>query len=102
MHSYVTVVCLLACVCVCVCVRVDVCVDVCAYVCVCVCVCVCLCACMHVSVCMSVCMCMCNVCIASNKGTSNFPHSNYLGVFRRFRRTFAEDISFGGASAHEF
>ena len=24
------------------------------------------------------------------------PHSNYLGVFRRFRRTF------GGASAHEF
>ena len=29
------------------------------------------------------------------------PHSNYLGVFRRFRRTFAKDNTFGGASANE-
>ena len=29
-------------------------------------------------------------------------HSNYLDVFLRFRRTFAEVITFGGASAHEF
>ena len=30
------------------------------------------------------------------------PHSNYLDVFPRFRRTFAEVITFVGASAHEF
>ena len=30
------------------------------------------------------------------------PHSNYLGIFRRFRRAFAEVITFGRASAHEF
>ena len=30
------------------------------------------------------------------------PHSNYLGVFPRFRRTFPEVITFGEASAHEF
>ena len=30
------------------------------------------------------------------------PHSNYLRVFLRFRRTFAEVITFGEASAHEF
>ena len=30
------------------------------------------------------------------------PHSNYLGIFRRFRRTFAEFITFGGVSAQEF
>ena len=29
------------------------------------------------------------------------PHSNHMGVFVRFRRTFAEVIAFGGASAHE-
>ena len=28
--------------------------------------------------------------------------SNYLGVFIRFRRTFAEVITFGEAAAHEF
>ena len=30
------------------------------------------------------------------------PHSNYLRVFLRFRRTFAEVIMFGEASVHEF
>ena len=30
------------------------------------------------------------------------PPPNYLGVFLRFRRTFAEVIMFGEASAHEF
>ena len=30
------------------------------------------------------------------------PHSNYLGVFLRLRRTFAKVITFVGASAHEF
>ena len=30
------------------------------------------------------------------------PHSNYLGVFLRFRRTLAEVITFGEGSAHEF
>ena len=30
------------------------------------------------------------------------PHSNYLGDFLRFRRTFAEVIMFDEASAHEF
>ena len=30
------------------------------------------------------------------------PHSNYLGVFLKFRRTFAEVITFGEATAHEF
>ena len=30
------------------------------------------------------------------------PHSNYLGVFLRFRRTFTEVIKFGEASTHEF
>ena len=30
------------------------------------------------------------------------PHSNYLVVFLRFRRTFAEVIMLGEASAHEF
>ena len=30
------------------------------------------------------------------------PHSNYLDVFLRFRRTFVEVITFGGSSAHEF
>ena len=29
------------------------------------------------------------------------PHSNYLGVFFRFRRTFAEVITFGETSGHE-
>ena len=28
------------------------------------------------------------------------PHLNYLGVFLRFRRTFAEVNTFGGASVH--
>ena len=30
------------------------------------------------------------------------PHSNYLHVFFRFGRAFAEVITFVGASAHEF
>ena len=30
------------------------------------------------------------------------PHSNYLGVFCRFRRTFAEVFTFGEAIAYEF
>ena len=30
------------------------------------------------------------------------PHSNYLGVFLRFRRTFTEVITFDKALAHEF
>ena len=30
------------------------------------------------------------------------PHSNYLGGFLRLRRTFAEVITFVGASAHKF
>ena len=30
------------------------------------------------------------------------PTLELLGVFVRFRRTFAEVITFGGASAHEF
>ena len=30
------------------------------------------------------------------------PHSNYLEVFLRFRRTFAEVITFGEALAHAF
>ena len=35
-------------------------------------------------------------------GAAAPPHSNYLGVFLRFRRAFAEVITFGEASAHEF
>ena len=30
------------------------------------------------------------------------PHSNYMGAFIRFRRTFAEVITFGEASLREF
>ena len=30
------------------------------------------------------------------------PHSNYLGIFVRFIRTFTEIITFGKASGHEF
>ena len=29
-------------------------------------------------------------------------HSNYLGVFHRYKRTFAEVITFGEGSAHEY
>ena len=38
----------------------------------------------------------------NNIGAAAPPHSNYLRVFLRFRRTFAEVITFGEASAHEF
>ena len=36
------------------------------------------------------------------RGAAAPPALKLLGVFVRFRRTFAEVIMFGGASAHEF
>ena len=39
---------------------------------------------------------------SKTRGAAAPPHSNYLGVFPRFRRTFAKVITFGEASAHEF
>ena len=39
---------------------------------------------------------------SKTRGAAAPPHSNYLRVFLRFRRTFAEVITFGEASGHEF